>query len=79
MTNEYNKDMRARRAQKALKRRVTYEIMHMDTLVAQVSSSGDLNKIWKSSKDIHFKQNSRAILQHSANTHGRYYILCFIT
>ena len=41
MTNEYDKDMRARRAQKALKRRVTYEIMHMDTLVAQVSSSGD--------------------------------------
>ena len=30
MTNEDDKDMRARRAQKALKRRVTYEIMHMD-------------------------------------------------
>lgn len=41
MTNEYDKDMRARRAQKALKRRVTYEIMHMDSVVAQLSSSGD--------------------------------------
>ena len=41
MRNECNKDMRARRAQKALKRRVTYEIMHMDSVVAQVSSSSD--------------------------------------
>lgn len=47
MRNECNKDMRARRAQEALKRRVTYEIMHMDSVVAQVSSSGDLNKIWE--------------------------------
>ena len=44
MTNEYDKDMRARRAQKALKRRVTYEIMHMDSVVAQLSSSGEYGK-----------------------------------
>ncbi len=38
---EYNIDTGAHRAQKASKRRVTYEIMHLDELVAQIRSSGD--------------------------------------
>ena len=76
MTNEYDKDMRARRAQKALKRRVTYEIMHMDSVVAQLSSSGDARVFMHSFMPYNFWFDEDKVIDTLVNNMVNFYHWC---